>query len=139
VLHGVRRELASIQDEVRSSGWTSDLAGRALAALRIVAAYTAGKPVTQHSLRGGRRVSPISSIDGQVVISPRIGSPAIVSSTVATTDDDELRDALARFAAARYGRDAAFDARLDETLDSAVRRAERLAAGRPWKERLWAR
>jgi hypothetical protein len=52
---------------------------------------------------------------------------------------DELKDALARFAAARYGREAAFDARLDDDLETAMRTVDRLVAGRPALERLWPR
>jgi hypothetical protein len=53
--------------------------------------------------------------------------------------DEELREALTRFAAARYGRAGAFDARLDEGLEAGIRVADRLIANRPAMERLWAR
>jgi hypothetical protein len=130
VLSGVRRELAVIKDQVRGSGWTADLAGRAVAALRVVTAYATGRLVTQRS------VSVASQ--GELLVSGRFGAPAVVSSTIATTDDEELRDAFARFNAARYGREPGFDA-LDDALEAAMRRADRVAAGRPLLERLWAR
>ncbi len=136
VLRGVRRELASIQEHVRSSGWTSDLAGRALAALRIVAAYATARPVTQQTHAGGHGFSPA---EGQVVVRERRGARTVVSSAVATTDDQELREALARFAAVRYGRESRFDSGLDDVLDATILRAERLTAGRPLAERLWMR
>src|SRR3954454_22937313 len=43
ILRGVGRELAAIRRERQSSGWTSDLAGRALAALRLAATYALGR------------------------------------------------------------------------------------------------
>jgi hypothetical protein len=132
VLAGVRRELDAIKAAVLASGWTSDLAGRALAALRIVAAHAAGRPVTQH------RVGTIAA-DGQLLVSGRIGAPTVVSAAVASADDDELRDALTRFAAARYGREERFDARLDDAVDAAIRHVDRLMSSRPWLERVWPR
>lgn len=131
VLNGVRRELAGIQEQVRGSGWTADLAARAVAALRVVAAYASGRRVIQRSVS--------SPSPGELLVSGRFGPSAVVSSAIATTEDEELRDALARFDAARYGREAGFDARLDDALEAAVRRADRLAASRPLLERLWAR
>jgi hypothetical protein len=135
ILAGVRRELAEVQARSRG-GWTSELAGRALAALRVVAAYAEGRPVAQqvtHAREDG-------VLEGQLRIPARFGGSAVVSAAVtAEQSHSELHDALARFAAARYGRSAAFDATLDEGLDTAVRTADRLLAARPVLERLWAR
>ncbi|MGH8185573.1 MAG: hypothetical protein ACREUC_03355, partial [Steroidobacteraceae bacterium] len=97
VLKGVRRELAGIQEQVQGSGWTAELAGRAVAALRVVAGYASGKRVIQRSVSAPSR--------GELLVSGRFRSPAVVSSAIATTDDEELRDALARFDAARYDRE----------------------------------
>ena len=134
VLQGVRRQLIAIREQSRGA-WTSDLSGRALAALRVVAAYAAGRPVTQ-TLR--ERSASTPARDGQLAIDGRFGKSAIVSAAVTPTQvDDELRDALARFAAARYGREANFDARLDEALETGIRVADRLIANRPALERLW--
>ena len=132
VLAGVRRELEAIKAAVLASGWTSDLAGRALTAVRIVAAHATGRTVTQHR-------AATAAADGQLVVSGRIGAPTIVSASVASADDDDLRDALTRFAAARYGREERFDARLDDAVDAAIRHVDRLMSRRPWLERLWPR
>ena len=134
VLTRVRRELAEIQDEVRASAWTSDLAGRALAAVRIVAAYATGRPVTQRPTV----IDSTQTSGGEIVITRRAGAAAAVSAAVATVEDDELRDALARFSAAQYGREEIFDTRLDEALAAVVLRTDRLIAERPWREKLWA-
>ena len=153
ILRGVRSELESIREQSRG-GWTSDLAGRALAAIRIVAAYVAGRPVTQYLLARGKSTSgPVApspgvvqpvrattATDGQLTITSRFGGSALVSAAMTGEHaGDELKDALARFAAARYGREAAFDARLDDDLETAMRTVDRLVAGRPALERLWPR
>jgi hypothetical protein len=167
ILQGVRRELVAIRDQTRG-GWTSDLAGRALAALRIVAAYALGHPVTQQvrkrrapKVSDGRatkvpeRRATTSVVarakdradevvagdgDGQLMIDGRFGTSAMVSATVtAEHAQDELREALARFAAARYGRDGTFDAKLDDGLETGIRTVDRLIARRPALERLWPR
>jgi hypothetical protein len=132
VLRGVQQELSSVRTEVRSSGWTSALAARALATVRIVAAYAARRPVAQRFTSDG-----LSS--GEVVVNGRPGAIWVVSSAVADVEDDELRDVLERLSMAQYGRNTGFDGRLDETLDVALRRAERLFTERPWTEKLWAR
>jgi len=43
VLRGISRELAAVQRERDRGGWTPELAGRALAALRIAATYAVGR------------------------------------------------------------------------------------------------
>jgi hypothetical protein len=160
ILQGVRRELAAIRDQARS-GWTSDLAGRAQAALRIVAAYALGRPVTQTlTTAPARKQTPVaqrwstakrratssdvataeSATDGQLAIHGRFGRSALVFAAItAEHADDELREALARFAAARYGRNGSFDAKLDDGIDAGLRIVDRLIASRPLWERLWPR
>ena len=139
VLTGIGKELNVIRESVRASGWTSDLAGRALAAIRLVAAYASGRAVTQRIVNGGPGSSAPAAADGQLMLNGRLRTAAVVFSSATTSDDEEMRDALARFEAARYGREARFDAGLDDALDAAIRRAERLTADRPLRERLWPR
>jgi hypothetical protein len=141
VLDGVRRELIAVQDQVRSAGWTSDLAGRALAAARIVAAHAAGRPVTQRPT--SRSAQPLN---GEIVVTGRTGHSAAVWSAAAVAEDDELREAVERFTAARYGRETLRQGSalvnvepLDEPLDIVIRRADRRTAKRPWVEKLWRR
>jgi hypothetical protein len=144
VLQGVRRELADVQQQARASGWTADLAGRALAAIRIVAAYEGGRPVTQHEANGRLAQRPSaeaqrsSAAEGQLAINGRRKTTVVFAAAV-TSGDGALREALARLGAARYGRTATFDAGLDGSLESAMRAADRLLAARPPLERLWAR
>ena len=139
VLQGVRKELAEIQQASRDAGWTPPLAGRALAALRIAASYAAGRPVSQKTaaLDG-------SSMDGQIALDGWLGRAAYVSGAATAQtlgDHDELREALVRFTAVRYGREkevgldaAALNEALDRSLDFVDRMAsERTKVSLPWK------
>jgi hypothetical protein len=130
ILDSVRRELAAIRDESRS-GWTPALMGRALAAMRIAAAYEAGRPVTQTLAPAGA-----SAVDGQLAVNGRAREVAFVSGSATAGDG------LAPFIEARYGRDGAFDAaRLDASIDESLRVVEQLAERRKpsLRERLWMR
>ena len=132
ILRAVRRELASLQDQARVSGWTGELAGRALAATRIVAACESGDAVTQSESNGN------VAMDGQLVIDGR-RKATIVSAAATASRSEELREALSRLTAVRFGRNGVIDARLDDSVETAMRTADRLMAGRPALERLWAR
>jgi hypothetical protein len=137
ILGSVQRELEAVREESRA-GWTPALTGRALAALRIAAAYEAGRPVTQILAEAGSTAS-----DGQLAINGRARGVALISgSATAGRQSQELRDGLARFTEARYGRDGAFDAaRLDESIDDSLRVVQRLAEDRKpsLRDRLWMR
>ena len=150
VVRAVRRELASIRRERASSGWTPPLIGRALAALRVLAAYALGRPVTQ------RRVDkPATAYDGAVALRgwgerrPRFAaSGAVTTESVAsalapqadatemTADTragrlEAIHAALQAFTESQYGTgDIAADARLDEGLAVADRLGTRLAIER---------
>jgi hypothetical protein len=139
ILQGVRRELVTIQDQSRG-GWTSDLAGRALAALRIVVAYAVGRPVMQKLVERSDADVAQGSGAGELAINGRFHTSTIVSAAVTSEHArDELRDALVRFSSARYGRDGAFDATLDDALETGIRTADQLISSRPALERLWPR
>jgi hypothetical protein len=129
VLAGVRRELAAVRSEVRSSGWTEPLAGRTLAAVRIVAAYAAGRPVSQRRVR-------TSVVPGELILGS-VNHSSAVWSPITSTDDDLLRSALERLTSARYGRTA--DLAVDDVLETTLDRIDRLIASRPLVERLWTR
>jgi len=46
ILNGVGREISRVQRDRDGGGWTPDLASRALGALRVVATYAIGRPVS---------------------------------------------------------------------------------------------
>jgi hypothetical protein len=165
VLRGVGRELAAVRRERDSGGWTPDLAGRALAALRIAATYALGRRVG-HSVvsHKSKVVSPQSSAftrGGQLVL--RTGWPkgkdiavsGAVTSQIVTrevargaTDAkrgpmfESLAQALRAFTIAQYGRaDAKVDdATLDSALDTAFQVLKRVRLEQTWiMKRLAAR
>jgi hypothetical protein len=141
ILESVHRELSAVREESRS-GWTAALTGRALAALRIAAAYEAGRPVTQTLAETGAVAA-----DGQLAINGRMRGVALISGSETSARmeaavDRTLREGLARFTEARYGRDGKFDAqRLDESLEGGLRIVEQLTERHKpgLRERLWMR
>lgn len=135
ILRGAQRELSAVRDAVRSSGWTADLAGRALAAVRVVVAHATGHAVAQRFMSA----ESAQTASGELIVVGRSGARAFVSSAVVTAEDDDLRDALTRLSTARYDRQSTFDAQLDVALDVVLSRVESLIAERPWREKLWAR
>jgi hypothetical protein len=155
ILSAARRELTEALEHARVAGWSDDTMGRVLAGLRIAAAYAANQPVSRTRAANGTAPN-----DGQLLVQTRTGA-ALVSATATAatldgrTDLGELREALERFTAARYGRNA--DQRssgLAESLDRAIHAIGRLVGGYSWharraaairksvtgaRERLWAR
>lgn len=139
VLRAASRQLTSVDRARQTDGWTPDLVGRALAALRIIAAYAADGQASQ-------RVSAEDDTnpDGAVVFHRgALGSARVMASGSATARTlvqvttkgvpihdavrDDLRDALTAFTQARYGHDQRID---EPTLD------EGIAAGRKAASRL---
>jgi hypothetical protein len=139
VLRGVGRELAHVRRGRDSGGWTPELAGRALAALRIAGTYLVGRPV---SLMPANKVTA----EGQDV--PEAGrlilrsgwprarriavSGAVTSLTMArelargtanarrTALLESLGRALSTFTTAHFGREGTLDeGALDESLGTA--------------------
>jgi hypothetical protein len=156
VLSGVTRTLVSARQESQQSGWSPELAGKALAALRIAASYAIGRPVGQRP-----HVDGAVLLDGQLVVGAGwpVRSNALVSGAVtaesithvlgngATRTGDvaqafrpasqltleELRDALSGLTIARYTRRDQIDtSTLDDAVASGLRATERLAAEHTW-------
>lgn len=156
ILTTVGRELSAIGRERESQGWTGELAGRALAACRIAGTYALGRRASQRPALAGAN-------DGDGQLSPRGGwlwrkhvqvsgstTPAIVAqelTRMAAADGgtgangngarrerlEGLQTALARFTAARYGREKAFDgAALDESLANGTSLVRRLKFEHGW-------
>jgi hypothetical protein len=146
VLAGVRRSLQAARQESQQSGWSQELAGRALAAVRIAASYAAGRPVGQRPTVKGS-----TPLDGQLVMGGGwSGTSKAAVSGGATAEAisavlnggssngnqltlEELRDSLAGLTHARFGRqDELNGSSLDEALASGLRATERLAADYTW-------
>jgi hypothetical protein len=128
------RELADVQRERATAGWTDELVDRALSATRVAAAAGIAGTISQRAVSSGAEVG-----EGRLVTrGPRRGLRRIVSAPTTAHDVsrhlarassgapkqalEELRDALSAFAAAQYGRDAKRDeSALDEALENARR------------------
>jgi hypothetical protein len=153
VVRAVRRELAAIRRARASSEWTPALVGRALAALRVLAAFALGRPVTQRrtdepsaATHEGAIALPLwGQRQARILVSGAVTTEN-VGSALATPPDlapasaeaeagsrrarrlEPIHTALRAFTESQYGNgDAAGDGRLDEGLAAAERLGARLA------------
>jgi hypothetical protein len=174
ILGAANRELAAVKRSREDGGWTPALAGRALASLRIAAAYALGHKLGQttigdreltdgsHHAQAGnlivrtgwpktKRIA-VSGAVTQQAVARELARPESVGARAAMLES--LEQALIRFTAAQYGREAGLDdAALDQSLAagiSAVRRVrieqlpvvKRFSRRRPATEvatRAWSR
>jgi hypothetical protein len=146
VLGGIDRELADIRRARDAAGWTDELAGRALSALRIAAGYA----VDQRASQTAGPAAAAGNGHGALALPSRLIGPRrpVLVSGSATAESlakavaanapgvqapgrqavvQSLQDALRRFTAARYGRGGALDeTTLDEALESGRDALQRL-------------
>jgi hypothetical protein len=120
ILSAAARELAEVQRASRG-GWTPELVGRTLAALRIAGSYAVGRQAGQRP--AGSVTTPV---DGELIIGSLGRGKMLVSGSVTTesasapTAPHGLADALKTLTVSRYGRsEKAPDA--DEALATAIR------------------
>jgi hypothetical protein len=152
VMRGVGRELAAVRRERDRSGWSPDLAGRALAALRIAGTYMLGRPVSllpanKLSAEGedvpeaGRLILKAGWPRGRrIAVSGAVTSLSIgreLARGDANARRAELLESLARaltsFTTAHFGREGALDdAALDESLATARRVHSRVKLEHIW-------
>jgi hypothetical protein len=161
ILRGVGRELAAVRKERDAGGgWTPDLAGRALAALRIVATYAVGRrvghlPANKLTAEGldapeagrlilragwprGKRIAVSGAITSQTVAHELARA---TSSARRTTLLESLSRSLNTFTTAHFGREGALDEpALDEALETAKQVLRRMKLEQFWiMKRLAAR
>jgi hypothetical protein len=129
VLKAAARELSVVSREKQSEGWTDALAGRAGAALRIIASYAIGRPATQTrgfaaDVHGGQIALSQGLIRRRhALVSASVTPQDMTPAAAANGTVQQLRDGLVALTAARFGR-----ATLDEgSLDAAVSAAGPLA------------
>jgi hypothetical protein len=103
-------------------GWTPELAGRGLAALRIAGAYATSRPVGQRPATAGE-----TPLEGVLVVRP-FGRGDVYVSGAATPESSALAnapaglsDALRTLTVSRYGRVEKFDSMADEAIQTAMR------------------
>lgn len=134
ILRAVGNELADIQRESRG-GWSTELVGRALAALRIAGSYALGRKLGQRPITDGA-----TALDGQLRIGGRFGSPgafvsgSVTAETVAAANGIAearvmgLADGLRALTSMRYGRTESMNAAADEAVEAGLRIAKQQAS-----------
>ena len=151
VLRGVGRELAHVRRERDSGGWTPELAGRALAALRIAGTYLVGRPVSlmpankltaegqdvpeagRLILRAGWPRPKRIAVSGAVTSLTMTRELARGANARRTVLLESLGRALSVFTTAHFGREGTLDeGALDESLGTA-----REVLSRAKLEQLW--
>jgi hypothetical protein len=145
VMRAVRDELAAVDRDRQGTGWTSDLAARALAALRIAAALATGRHVEkipaergatpasgQLLARGGLFGNVRSFVSGSTTSTTLARETEGGGAGEGSQERADLHDALARFSNAAYGRDAGAPETLDSALESASRAVAHIAREHSW-------
>jgi hypothetical protein len=169
VLRAVGRELNAVQRAREDGGWSPELAGRGLAALRVAATYALGRRVAKETLasvakRRASALKPEEVIDGQLVLNTGWRRKPIVVSASATPQNlareiarmsarngggrrveqlQSLHDALGKFTAAGYGRPGdngvSNDAGLDASIAETGTIVRRLTLEHSWPMRRFSR
>jgi hypothetical protein len=162
ILRAVGRELAAVQREREQRGWSAELAGRALTALRLIGSYALGRRVARTAQPAQSPVDGLRSVaDGTLVLRTgwRRGKRVVVSGSATarsvaherarvsvngnarrTQQLEALEQALGRFTAAHYGRNGSYnDEALDESLASGMQLLRRLKLEQSWPMKRFAR
>jgi hypothetical protein len=168
VVRAAGRELADVRRQREAGGWTPELAGRALAAMRVAGAYAVGRRASHmpaasqssvaQSSDGGqqaeeagrlivrtgwpraRRVAVSGAITPQSVARDRIRRAGTAGFAAAPLYES-LEQALATLTAAQYGRNGTLDdGALDEALATGSQVLKRARLDQTWvMKRLAAR
>ncbi|HEY2151706.1 MAG TPA: hypothetical protein VGH34_12925, partial [Vicinamibacterales bacterium] len=147
ILRGISRELSAIRRERNDNGWTAALAGRALSAMRIIAAFAIdrkvghmpaavigtaedGRLIVKTGWPRTKRIAVSGSITPQVV-----GRAAAVAGTSASRQQllTSIEQALQTLTTAGYGRAETFDdGALDQALETGVRALRSVRIRQVW-------
>ena len=146
ILRGVVRELQHVERDRDQNGWSSDLAARALAGARIVAAMATSAGVSQQA--GDRRAAATGALElrrrwlssGTVLVSAATTAKTLGREIAqrgndrrASIDLPGLERALTQFTEAAYGDQNTLDgASLDGSLSTARGLARRLMLEEAW-------
>jgi len=153
LLAGCATSLRDVQRDARASGWSPELARRAIPALRLAGAAALGRPIAQQ-----RVASDVAGRDGQVIVrTGRLGGGRAMLSAATTPPSiagalegrglgvraraslTQLGAALQAFGSAAYGRrseDPIDGSILDRALDEALDAVSRLRTGELWPMRM---
>lgn len=132
ILRAVAAELGEVQRASRG-GWTTELAGRGLAALRISGTYAAGRDVGQRLVTDAEIAS-----DGELLVSAGFGrglylvSGSVTPESAPDASAPGLADALRALTTVRYGRGESFGSGTDEAVDTALRITKQQQSAHSW-------
>ena len=132
ILSAVAKELDEVQRASRG-GWTPELAGRALAGLRIAGTYAVGRAVGQCPVKSGDKPA-----EGQLRVSsfgraPMFVSGSATAESVCGADAPHgLADALRTLTVARYGRVEKIDSNADDAVAAAIRVTKQQQSAHSW-------
>jgi hypothetical protein len=154
VLRAIGRELSEIERLREQSGWTRELAGRALAAARIAASLAVARPIIQTAagaatdassegclrVRAGwphaREVLVAAIVTGEAVAQELKRARAMTADGDGQGSLEGVGPALTHLSLVWYAPDEAFDEQaLDESLASGRRLHQRLARQNSWMAR----
>jgi hypothetical protein len=159
LLAGCAATLKDVQRDARSSGWSPELARRALPAMRIAGASALGRPIAQQRVgadvasREGQVVVKTGALGlGRAVISAATTAPAIATALNGGGSSHggrargamtQLGESLQAFGRAAYGRQngqngsgAVDGAELDRAMENALEAVQRLRVGALWPMRM---
>ena len=154
ILSACVSSLGRLKDDVAGSGWTPEMAGRALTAFRIAGAVALGRPVAQtlvdkHVVAtegqigiakgtfGQQRAlvsapTTVNLIDRHLTSGNGSGGPVVRPEAAL----EQIRESIRVFNAAHYGRNASPDrSALDAALGAGTRAVRGLRLRRLWPER----
>ncbi len=143
VLKAARRELGAVARERQSGGWTEALAGRAAAALRIIASYAIGRPAAQaeglaQNAHGGHIALSQGLLRRRHALVSASITPLDLAPAAATDGAVQiLRDGLVALTASRFGRASLDDGALDAAIAAAGPLAGSLALRHAWPFVQW--
>ena len=145
-MRAVKNELEAVRRERQATGWTSDLAARGLAALRIAAALALGRHVAkipaegsaaptpgQLLARGGLFGNVRTLVSGATTAAAFAREPEKAGAANGMSHElANLHEAMARFSDAAYGRGIGAPDTLDSALEAGDRVAGHVARQHSW-------
>ena len=156
VLGSCAREIDRVRGEALRDGWTSTLAGRALAPFRVAGAIALQQPLAQtlvavdtpprdgqlalrHGLLRRRQAVVSASMTAEAIDRLRSATNGGRPTDAGQDIVDPIREALVALNAVRYGRTGQIDAEaLSRTVDSGCKALRRLRMSQLWPARVTA-
>jgi hypothetical protein len=153
LLPDVAAALARVES-ARTNEWTPELVSRALCATRLAAASALDRPISQRALRPGeaeaherltvrrgwlrRSALTTSSAVSAIDLEAALRALPLTATVAERQRIEDLRQAVAAFTSASYGRAGIDGVILDEALAAAMRVTNALRRTHAWPRSLWS-